>query len=115
MRKWLSHTLRISFMVFAICLLFSNAQAEDVTVPIDPSKDICTNTDSFNPDQSGTPGIVSTIASQVQSELDTLESHMFSTISGDAGFKMAVRGAITLYVAIYGILLAFGMARETVY
>ncbi len=60
-------------------------------------------------------GIFSSIVTQVIHVLNNLSQNMFQGITGDAGFQVAVKALITLYIAIYGILFTFGMVQVTLF
>jgi type IV secretory pathway VirB6-like protein len=96
-----------------LCLpLETYAQAQPITQPLSSS---CTNNSAFDPDTDPGAGVVTTIVNQVQTTLNTLASTLFTTINSSSSFTDAIGALITLYVGIYGILFAFGMARETTY
>lgn len=75
----------------------------------------CTDNPAFDPSASGTPGLVSTVVSQVQSTMSSMAQKMFTTIESSGSFQEAVSAVIILYIAIYGIFFTVGMARESVY
>jgi len=98
-------------IIWLWCLPLQDVLAQSMTAPTDNS---CTNDPSFNPENSPT-GLVTEIANQVQRLLNTLAQDLFVAISGHPNFQYAMAGLLTLYVAIFGILFAFGMVKETVY
>jgi len=59
-------------------------------------------------------GIISTIVTYLKSALAPISQQMFTAITADSGFTDAVKAAIILYVAIYGMLFTFGMVQLTV-
>ncbi len=98
--------------VFAACLAMSDA-AWAATPPNAPNG-LCTYDPQFNPTLPNV-GMISTIVWNVQSFLGAITANLFNTIVNDSGFSQAVRAALTLYIAIYGILFTFGMAQLTLF
>ena len=78
--------------------------------------EICTDDEKFSTDiPEETPGVVTTIAGNVQLVLEDIAYDMFNTIVADSEFQDAVAAMLTVYIAIYGLLFTFGMIQSSVY
>jgi type IV secretory pathway VirB6-like protein len=111
---WIFWCLTASVVLFGMP---PSAVAQSLTEPLPTGPtSTCTNNDAvFDPDDSGSPGIVDNIVKQVEEELNSISQNMFNTISGSGNFQSAVGAMVVLYISIYGIFFAFGMASESVY
>jgi len=75
----------------------------------------CTTDKQFDIGADSGPGLISSIVIQVQLILNQVSQTVFQRIAGSQGFTNAVSAAVTLYIAIYGILFTFGMVQITLY
>lgn len=60
-------------------------------------------------------GLVTQLENSVRSSLNNMSRDLYQAIEGSNEFKDALVGAITLYIAIYGLFFALGMVQYTVY
>lgn len=60
-------------------------------------------------------GIISAIVNNIANILNSIAGSMYLGIVGNSGFINAVRVAVTIYVAVYGMLFTFGMVQITLY
>jgi type IV secretory pathway VirB6-like protein len=86
-------------------------------VPVTDQPDgTCTNSPQYNiPPMAPGAGLISTIVTNIRNILTNVSQLMFVSITVDAGFVDMVRGLLTLYIAVYGILFTFGMVQATMY
>jgi type IV secretory pathway VirB6-like protein len=118
MKSFLQFVRCLIGIALLTCLPLQYAAAITVTTPVPPSNDptnTCTNSDLFDPNTSNSPGIVGTITEQVKTTTTDMAHDLFDTIAKSDTYTTALGGLLTLYIAIYGIFFAFGMAKESVY
>ncbi len=114
MHRWLKHTAswRLLFAVIGLCVFMALPVLAQTSQPAD----VCTDGPQFTTDvPAGTPGLITSVATGVQTVMMGLSEAMFTGIVGDGSFTSAAQAALTLYIAIYGILFTFGMTEITVF
>jgi type IV secretory pathway VirB6-like protein len=105
---WLSMTLSVIVCAAVLSCVSVSSPLAAADTPI------CTSDPAFDPPSAGT-GMITMLATRIQGILASISQDLFTTIEGDGSFQQAVAGVMTLYIAIYGLLFASGMAQATVY
>lgn len=101
-------------VLIAALICFLPATAAWSALPPSQPGDICTDGPQFRTDISGSSGLVTSIATRVNTVLTNAAKNLFQAIQKSSGFLDAGRAVLTLYIAIYGILFTFGMTQITV-
>jgi len=120
-RTYRSAPLRsiIAAIVICICMAVMTipmaAHAQAANPPTVGPTQACTDDPSFSSPQSSGPGLLASIASDIQNILGNLAQTMYQGITGDSGFKTALQAAVTLYIVIYGILFTLGIVQANLY
>lgn len=105
----------LAAVLAVLCVLSLTPGASHAQVPPPPSA-LCTDGpgSEFDPAVPGT-GLVTTVVTQVEALVDGVTGSLYATVVGSGNFVKAVRAAVIIYIAIYGILFIFGMTEMTLY
>ena len=101
--------VRVLFLAFILLSSFailapSNSYAADT----------CTAKPDGTPTTEGTitnDNIITGVVNTIKTKLTSISQKLFVTVTADSGFVGAVRAAMTLYIAIYGILFMAGLVE----
>jgi type IV secretory pathway VirB6-like protein len=100
------------FMAAFLLVLAILPQAAEAAAP----PGTCTRDPQFQiPPYPPGAGLVSTIVTNIKDVLENISETMFNAIRTNDGFTYAIRAAVSLYIAIYGILFTFGMVQITIF
>lgn len=111
-------------LLLAVVILFTaftiSVDASAANPPINQKHPAgtCTSDPQFDiPYAAITPGngLISAIVDDVKNVLYTTSQTLYDSILGNSSFRNTVAIAISLYIAIYGIMFTFGMVQSTVY
>ncbi len=119
----MKHSWRISSMKsICIALLFagffvvSSGNGYAAVPPVAPPNaphGTCTSDPQFETTKLSGKGLITNIVEEVKKILVTLQESLYNSVKG--GASPAIKAAITLYIAIYGLMFTVGMMNITVY
>lgn len=102
-----------------LCLcVFSAPNAMAQTKPVDnKERSMCSDGKDFAIEEptKENPGIITSIVSSIEETLNTVSQQVFTSIAQNSGFSQVVRGALTLFILVYGILFMTGMVELKFY
>ena len=103
-------------LVLILCSLLLGGTSEAWAGAGDTAPGTCTNASTYDIayPAPGT-GIFSEIKAQIDSNLAVIGSGLFTSIVTSSNIIAAAKAACTLYIAIYGLMFAFGMVQSTAY
>ncbi len=119
--KQMANYKLLSFILAAICFILIAVVASSNAIASTPppvAEQICSadslgvETDQFRVDPKT---IITDIVLTIKLKLILMSTQIYNNISLHPGFIVSVRAAITLYIAIYGILFMSGMIPMTLY